>query len=89
MKKPKLTLVPNNKELESYEVVTVYLIDEGAFQFALNEWEMYESVDWIQFRKKDKNKSAMQCFSVSSIMHIYFESKGEVVEEKPTLKPVE
>ena len=89
MKKPKLTLVPSIKELKSYEVVTIYLVDEKIHQFGLNEWDMYEGNDWIQFRFKDKSKSKMDCYPINSIMYICFESKGSVVvENKPTLKPV-
>lgn len=89
MKKPKLTLVPSIKELESYEIVTVYLMDEGVFTFGLNEWDMYEGKEWIQFRRKDKSKEGMECFAVNGITHISFVSKGgQSVECRPTLKPV-
>lgn len=86
-KKSSLHLV-EGKEKE-YEIVTVYIMDEF-FEFSLLEWEMWESDEWIQFRKKDK--AALECFSIQSISHISFVNKGgkPIVSgvSKPILKPV-
>ena len=83
-KKVGLHLV-KGKEKE-YEVVTIYTMD-GFFEFSLLEWEMWESDEWVQFRKKDK--SVMEVFSMANISHITFVNKGgRPVEGKPTLKPV-
>ena len=85
-KKSGLHLVSIGKSKE-YEVVTIYTCDGSLFIFALNEWDMYESDEWIQFKKIDK--SVMEVFSIANISHITFMSKGgHPVEARPTLKPV-
>ena len=83
-KKTGLHLV-EGKEKE-YEVVTVYTMDEF-FKFSLLEWEMWESDEWVQFRKKDK--TVLECFALQNISHISFVSKGgESVGSGPKLTPV-
>lgn len=85
-KKPSLHLVKASK-LKEYEVVTIYTCDGCLFVFGLNEWDMYETDEWVQFKKMDK--SVMEVFSTANISHITFVNKGGCpVEAKPTLKPV-
>ena len=84
-KKTRLYLISGNKK--EYEVVTIYTSDGCIFVFPLNEWDMYESDEWVEFKKMDK--SVMEVFSMVNISHITFVNKGgHPVEGKPTLTPV-
>lgn len=87
MKKSGLRLVGKVVQKE-YEVVTINTFDDCTYQFSLLEWDMYEGLEWVQFRKKDK--SVLECFPVPNISRILFVTKGgQPVESKVVLKPVE
>lgn len=72
---------------KEYEVVTIYTLDGYTFVFSLNDYEMWESEDWLEFRKKDK--SVMECFPVNNLSRVTFVSKGgQPVIVGPKLEPV-
>lgn len=74
-------------KIKEYEIVTIYTCDDNVFSFALNEWDMWEGNEWIEFKKIDK--SVMEVFSTSNISHISFVNKGgQPVVSKPILQPV-
>ena len=69
------------------------MMNESVFEFLLDEWDMFESYhegyEWVEFRKKDKNNQAMECFPVNNLCRVSFVTKGkETVNNKLTLKPV-
>lgn len=92
-KKPSLYLISGKTLRKSYDVVKIYMMDESVFEFSLDEWDMFESYhgsyEWVEFKRKDKNNRAMECFPVNNLLRVSFVTKGkEVVNEKPILKPV-
>ena len=82
-KKPSLHLV-KDKAVE-YEVVKLSTCNGEMFEFSLNDFEMWESDEWIEFKKKD----VLECFPIQNISHISFVNKGgESVGSGPKLTPV-
>lgn len=85
-KKPVLKLVSTKLCKKLYELVTTYTQDGEIFSFSLAEWDMYESYEWIEFRKKDKKVT--EWFPTNNISRISFTRSDGKPESKPTLLPV-
>ena len=81
-KKPSLHLVKDRTG--QFEVVKIYTCGGDMFEFSLNEFEMWESDEWVEFKKKD----VLECFPIHNISHISFVNKGVSVVGTPILKPV-
>lgn len=83
--KKKIGLHLVTSKSKEYEVVTIYTCDGTVHAFALNEYEMWESEEWVEFKKKD----VLECFPIHNISHISFVNKGGTpIVLGPTLKPV-
>lgn len=86
MAKQKLRLLTSKHVKKVYGKVILYLCDDTVHPFSLDEWDMYEDQDAIEFRKL--NKQSVEIFFTHNIMRIVFDKSDTKLEVSPTLKPV-
>lgn len=85
-KKPRLCLLSNKTVKNAYGKVVVYLCDDTIHPFNLDEWDMYEDRDSIEFRKI--NKQTVEIFFTTNVMRIVFDKNEIKSDIGSPLKPV-
>lgn len=87
-KKPKMRLLRDIRKKKKYNKFFVFLPDDSAYEYDLNEWEVFLDKDMIEVEKKDG--SEMDCFIIYNVARVRFihTDKKSSMQEVVQLKPV-
>lgn len=85
-KKPKMRLLRSKKKI--YNKFFVFIPDDTAFEYNLDEWDVFLNEDLIEVEKKDGTE--MDCFILCNVARVRFvhTDKKSSMQEVIQLKPV-